>query len=75
MRMDFDSQTDPLDALHRVRVAKVPGRKHLHQPRGRAREKHRLHALNQVRKQNRQRAIFNALVAAYWRGELSSFPA
>lgn len=62
------------DDLERARGRKKVGRKHNHQPRGRALEK--LHRAKLIRARQRQleRIKFSSLVAAYWRGEIENYP-
>lgn len=67
MRIDTDD-------IERARGRKKVGRKHNHQPRGRAIQRaiNRRKAREQLEVIARQR--FNRLVAAYWRGHLESHP-
>ena len=73
MRIDIDGKGGP-DALHRSRLRKVVGRKHNHQPRGRARERIRQRALARVRKAVEERRMFSALVRAYFKGDIPTYP-
>lgn len=72
MRIDLpdDSEASKKRALGRKQV----GRKHLHQPRGRAIERRRLRLKRRAEELVRERQAFNALVSAYWRGERETYP-
>lgn len=67
MRIDTDD-------LERARGRKKVGRKHNHQPRGRALQRIVNHLAQAARERNRLRRIFNAKVEAYWRGERDGYP-
>ncbi len=74
MRQTFDANTPREVALSRARDSRKVGRKHNHQPRGRALEK-RLGSPR--RRQLRDIALRKKLslkIAAYFRGELECFP-
>lgn len=67
MRIDTDD-------LERARGRKKVGRKHLHQPRGRALQKRLLSPFLRQKLDNIKRHKFSRLVAAYWRGEIKNYP-
>lgn len=73
MRMTFNNNQP--DALTRVRGAKKPGRKHNHQPRGKAHQKMLQRPINRQRLENGRRKAFNAKVRAYWVGQADAYPA
>lgn len=70
--MTFDG--DPDEALFRSWGRKRVGRKHNHQPRGRAREKRRAGQMRALQMENEQRRKFTERVAAYWRGDIECHP-
>lgn len=77
-RLDFDQDTERGDAFVRIGNKNRVGRKHNHQPRGRAREKRRQNLLNgqaiEKARLAKKAARFKALVVAYWRGEIDGYP-
>jgi hypothetical protein len=75
MRVMIPSGTDREDALERARGRKKVGRKHNHQPRGRALERRHRAKLIRAEQRRLERAAFAAKVAAYFRGEVETYPA
>lgn len=74
MRIDIDAGVDRYDALDRAKGRKRVGRKHNHQPRGRARDK-RLAALKRAAIHREvERRKFNDRVRAYWLGLVDAHP-
>ena len=75
MRIDQPNNTPHAEALHRAKLRKVKGRKHQHQKRGRAIERHKAHLKRAAAERLRLRRNFNTQVRAYWLGLLEAFPA
>ena len=73
-RFEFDDGTEVGEAFKRIGLRNRVGRKHLHQPRGRARERARKKMGPVKAKEQKRRDQYHALVAAYWRSELEYFP-
>lgn len=74
MRVDQPNKTPHAEALHRARLRKVVGRKHNHQPRGRALQKQLETPKKRQALENVRRKRFNAQVRAYWLGKRDTFP-
>lgn len=75
MRIDIDAGVEHGAALIRANGRKQVGRKHNHQPRGRARDK-RLAAQKRSAAMRLERIRqFNAKVRAYWTGQSDVYPA
>jgi hypothetical protein len=78
-RLEFENGTEVGDAFKRVGRTNRVGRKHNHQPRGRAREKARRNLANgkaiRAAKFRKKLEKYHALVAAYWAGAIDSHPA
>jgi uncharacterized MAPEG superfamily protein len=74
MRQTFDSKTPWHVAIARAQAKKKPGRKHNHQPRGRAMEKRLSSPRRRQALEATVRRKWSALVSAYWRGEMETHP-
>jgi hypothetical protein len=74
MRQTFDQNTQHEVALSRARDSRKVGRKHNHQPRGRALEKRHRAKLIRAKQRELARIAFSAKVAAYFRGEIDGYP-
>jgi IS5 family transposase len=75
MRQTFDSDTPREVALARAKARRNVGRKHNHQPRGRALERRYRAKLIRARQRELARIAFSAKVAAYFRGDVENYPA
>lgn len=74
MRKDFDATVPHVEQLLALDAAKTPGRKHLKQPGVKAKQRKANQALRGAAERERQSRKYRARVAAYWRGELDSYP-
>lgn len=74
MRIDLPNNMPHWQALERARGRKAVGRKHNHQPRGRAMEKRLSSPKRSQAMVNIQRKKFAAKVRAYFLGQLESYP-
>lgn len=74
MRIDLPQSMDHSEALDRAKSRKHVGRKHLHQKRGRAIERHKLNMARSIQSKKRLWKSYTDKVAAYWRGDADSFP-
>lgn len=75
MRQTFDSDVPREVALRRARDGRKVGRKHNHQPRGRALERRHRAKIIRAKQREIERLAFSAKVAAYFRGEVENYPA
>jgi hypothetical protein len=75
MRISIPNGTSHSEALERAQGRKKVGRKHSHQPRGRALERRHRAKLIRAEQRRVERAAFAAKVAAYFRGEVENYPA
>lgn len=77
-RLEFEDGEDRGDAFKRIGRTNRVGRKHNHQPRGRAREMARSNLANgkaiREAKARKKLAKYHALVAAYWAGLIDNHP-
>ncbi len=74
MRIDQPNTTPHWEALERARARRNVGRKHNHQPRGRAMEKKLSAPKRQQFMVNARRRKFSERVRAYWLGEVECYP-
>lgn len=74
MRIDIDATVNHDAALARANGRKVVGRKHNHQPRGRAIERRKAAKRRALAQAELLRHKFSLRVAAYWRGEMENYP-
>lgn len=75
MRIDIDFGADHGAALDRANGRKRVGRKHNHQPRGRARDKRLASQKRGAAMRLERIRQFNHKVRAYWAGESDAYPA
>jgi len=68
MRIEFDASHDHDDALSRAKARKRVGRKHNHQPRGRAFEKRQQAVKRAAIALVEKKRKYTAKVRAYWLG-------
>gem|GEM_PF-5880061 len=73
-RLDFDSDIDRGEAFQRIGNRNRVGRKHNHQPRGRARERPKKGIEIAAARMKKKADRYHAAVSAYWRGELNEHP-
>jgi uncharacterized MAPEG superfamily protein len=74
MRIEFDASHDPADALSRAKARKKVGRKHNHQPRGRAFENRQQSVKRAARDLVETKRKYTAKVRAYWLGQRETHP-
>lgn len=74
-RSEFDKDTERGDAFRQIGQRNKVGRKHNHQPRGRAKERARKKMGPVLAKKRKRLDAFHARVCAYWRGEVENYPA
>lgn len=74
MRIAISSDMDHDEALARANGRKRVGRKHNHQPRGRAIERRKRAQKIALQHEALLRRKFSERVAAFWRGEIECFP-
>lgn len=74
MHRSFDSDVPWHVALALAQGRKKVGRKHKHQPRGRAIERRKRMVVRRNKQNVIDRAAFSAKVAAYFRGEVENYP-
>lgn len=74
MRLDFDKDVPLLEQIMRVSKSKQPGRRHQHKPGSRVNEKRKASRVRASKIRSCKAKKFKEKVAAYWRGELQTFP-
>lgn len=74
MRIEFPNSMPHDLALMRARGRKKVGRKHNHQPRGRALEKRLKSPMRRQKLMVAQRKKFSAKVRLYWMGQAEAYP-
>ena len=74
MRLEFNAGTPLHEQRIRVADAKQPGRKHQKRKGSKAKEKQRATAKRRTVLKAKKARKFKSDVAAYWRGELETFP-
>jgi hypothetical protein len=74
MRIEFDASHDPADALSRAKARKKVGRKHNHQPRGRAFEKRQQSVKRSALVRMEKKRKYIEKVRAYWLGLSDAHP-
>ena len=74
MRLEFDRKVPLLEQRLRVADVKQPGRKHQKRKGAKAKEKDKATAKRRHALELKKAAKYNALVAAYWRGQRDTYP-
>lgn len=74
MRIEFDQSVSLLEQRLRVASIKEPGRKHQKRKGAKALEKEKASAKRHNKLKTIKARKFKNAVAAYWRGDLDSYP-
>lgn len=74
MRLEFNLGTPLLEQRMRVAGSKQPGRKHQKRKGAKSKEKDKATNKRRISLKAKMASKLKAAVAAYWRGELDTFP-